>query len=217
MSSLQSFLFQTLCSFPAVIIAITVQGYAKAKMADKLGDKLPRFQGRVTLNPSAHIDVIGLVMLVLFKFGWTKPVETNPSSYKRGKKDSLKVSVAPLIGNLVTALIFAFIYVAVYYFALPYLPDSAATVLSLMLVLIVQVNLSIMVFNILPIPGLCGWSILKDINPKLFFKISGKIYQYQLPILLALVLLGGYIISPVVSFFYSLFIKLALLFFGLFL
>ncbi|MEG0296664.1 MAG: site-2 protease family protein [Clostridium sp.] len=194
MGSMQSFLFTTMCSFPAVLIAITVQGYAKAKMADKLGDKLPRFQGRVTLNPSAHLDIMGFILLLVAGFGWTKPIETNPSAYKRGYKDSIKVSVAPILGNLLTAIIFAVIYVLVVTFLLPLLPVTAAYVLKLMLYYIVWVNISLMIFHLLPLPGLCGWNILKDLKPKLFYKIANTIYQYQMFILLGVVLIGGRIL-----------------------
>lgn len=213
---MSSFIFNTLCAFPAVLIAITVQGYAKAKMADMLGDKLPRFQGRVTLNPSAHVDLIGFIMLLVVKFGWTKPVETNPNAYKRGKKDSIKVSVAPLLGNIITAFIFAFIYVGALLFIVPMLPSKAGYVLDIMLYLIITVNLSIMIFNLLPIPGLCGFSILKDLNPKAFYKLADKIYQYQLPILLIVVLVGGNILYQPVSLLTGLFIKIAAMFFGIF-
>ena len=59
------------------MIAFTAQGYGKAFVADKLGDRTPRFQGRLTLNPAAHLDPLGFLMILLFGFGWTKPVETN--------------------------------------------------------------------------------------------------------------------------------------------
>ena len=104
-------LFNLIISVPAVLIAFTVQGYAKAFVADKLGDKTPRFQGRLTLNPIAHIDIVGFIMILLFRFGWTKPLETNPRAYKRGYKDAIKVSIAAPIGNLIAAFIGMFIYV----------------------------------------------------------------------------------------------------------
>lgn len=216
MGLIQKFLFTTMCSFPAVLIAITVQGYAKAKMADKLGDKLPRFQGRVTLNPSAHLDVMGFILLLVAGFGWTKPIETNPSSYRRGYKDSIKVSVAPILGNLVTAVIFALIYGIVLVFVLPMLPNAAANVLDLMLHYVVWINISLMVFHLLPLPGLCGWNILRDLKPKLFYKIANTIYQYQMFILLGVILIGGRILVYPVSIIFSALMKSVLMILGIF-
>ena len=87
MSSFRMQLLVIILKIPAILIAFTAQGYAKALVADKLGDKTPRFQGRLTLNPSAHIDLIGFLMILIAGFGWTKPLNTNPSAYKRGYKE----------------------------------------------------------------------------------------------------------------------------------
>ena len=106
-----NFIQSMLLSVPAVLIAFIVQGYGKALVADRLGDKTPRFQGRLTLNPTAHIDPIGFLLILVCGFGWTKPVETNPSAYKRGYKDSIKVALAGPIANLITAFVFAFVSV----------------------------------------------------------------------------------------------------------
>ena len=106
-----NFIQSMLLSVPAVLIAFIVQGYGKALVADRLGDKTPRFQGRLTLNPTAHIDPIGFLLILVCGFGWTKPVETNPSAYKRGYKDSIKVALAGPIANLITAFIFTFVLI----------------------------------------------------------------------------------------------------------
>ena len=87
-------LLTIILTIPGALIAFTAQGYARALVADKLGDKTPRFQGRLTLNPAAHIDLIGFIMILIAGFGWTKPLNTNPSAYKRGYKDAIKVSIA---------------------------------------------------------------------------------------------------------------------------
>mgnify|MGYP000180570928 CR=1 FL=1 len=89
MSPFRLNLLYIILKIPAILIAFTVQGYAKALVADKLGDKTPRFQGRLTLNPAAHIDLIGFIMILLAGFGWTKPLNTNPSAYKRRYKDAI--------------------------------------------------------------------------------------------------------------------------------
>ncbi len=92
---------------PAILVGLTVHEFAHAYVADKLGDKTPKFQGRLTLNPFSHIDIIGFIMILLIGFGWAKPVQINPSALKRGYKDEIKVSVAGVVANIVTAFIFA--------------------------------------------------------------------------------------------------------------
>ena len=77
---------------PAILLAFTFHEYAHAITADRLGDKTPRFQGRLTLNPIVHIDPMGFLLILLVGFGWAKPVQTNPSAYKNYYKDDLKVS-----------------------------------------------------------------------------------------------------------------------------
>ena len=107
---------------PGMLIAFTFHEYAHAYVADKLGDKTPRFQGRLTLNPIAHIDPIGFIAVLIFSFGWAKPVQTNPSAYKNYHKDDLKVSLAGPIANFLVAIVTSIntrIYVRFAYGILP--------------------------------------------------------------------------------------------------
>ena len=114
MSSFRIQLLNIILTIPAILIAFTAQGYAKALVADRLGDKTPRFQGRLTLNPAAHIDFIGLLMILIAGFGWTKPLNTNPSAYKRGYKDAIKVSIAAPLANLIVGFLGVILYVFTY-------------------------------------------------------------------------------------------------------
>ncbi|MGN0027819.1 MAG: site-2 protease family protein, partial [Clostridium sp.] len=107
---MQNQILMKIITIPAILIAFVAQGYARAKVADKLGDKTPRFNGRLTLNPLAHIDLIGFVMIIITGFGWTKPVETNPSAFKRGYKDEIKVTIAGPLANLIVAFVGMFIF-----------------------------------------------------------------------------------------------------------
>ena len=208
-------LFNLIISVPAVLIAFTVQGYAKAFVADKLGDKTPRFQGRLTLNPIAHIDIVGFIMILLFRFGWTKPLETNPRAYKRGYKDAIKVSIAAPIGNLIAAFIGMFIYVFLIRFMGTMLSGASGTVILSMVYSVVSVNVSLFVFNLLPLPGLAGFEIFRDLWPKTFYKVSDKIYQYQFLILIAIIFIGGTILSIPVNLILNGFMAFAKLIFGI--
>ena len=201
-------LINLIISVPAVLIAFTVQGYAKALVADKLGDKTPRFQGRLTLNPIAHIDLVGFIMILLFHFGWTKPIETNPRAYKRGYKDAIKVSIAAPIGNLIAAFIGMFIYVFLIRYMGTMLTGAGGTVLLSMVYAVVSVNVSLCVFNLLPLPGLAGFEILRDLAPKHFYKIADTIYQYQFLILMVVVFVGSSFLYYPVSFIINLFYRI---------
>ena len=195
---------------PAILIAFTVQGYSKAKMADKLGDKTPRFQGRLSLSPFNHIDLIGFVMILFVGFGWTKPVETNPSAYKRGYKDSIKVTLACLFSTLVVAFVTAFILALLYRFG-NRLSISNFKIIASILFYIVSINVSLFVFNLLPLPGLAGFELLRELNPRKFYEISGIIYRYQFPMLIGIAVLGRYILAVPAGFIVDIFIKLATL------
>lgn len=217
MSSLRIELLKIILEIPAILIAFTVQGYAKALVADKLGDKTPRFEGRLTLNPAAHIDLIGFIMILIAKFGWTKPLNTNPSAYKRGYKDAIKVSVAAPLANLLVGFVGTILYVAIYKFLPNILSDDTIFFILINMVwLIATVNVSLFVFNLLPIPGLAGFEIFRDLWPKTFYKVSDKIYQYQLLILIGIIVIGGTILSIPVSLILNGFMFFARLIFGIF-
>lgn len=201
---------------PAILIAFTVQGYAKAKMADRLGDKTPRFQGRVSLNPIDHIDPMGFLLILIAGFGWTKPLNTNPNAYKRGQKDTIKVILAGPLANLLVGFLGAFVFVFFSTMFIRVIPTSMYVVGSSMLSAIVSVNISLFVFNLLPLPGLAGFEIWKNFWPKSFYKSSDYMYQYQMFIMLGIILLGQYILVYPVSIIVSLFIKIALLVVGIF-
>ena len=215
MSSFRMQLLVIILKIPAILIAFTAQGYAKALVADKLGDKTPRFQGRLTLNPSAHIDLIGFLMILIAGFGWTKPLNTNPSAYKRGYKDAIKVSVAAPLANLLVGFLGTILYVFTYKFLSNILSDTIYFILINMIWLIATINISLFVFNLLPIPGLAGFEIFRDLWPKTFYKVSDKIYQYQFLILILIIFAGGTILSIPVNLIYNFFYTIAKLIFGM--
>ena len=180
---------------PGMLIAFTFHEFAHAYIADKLGDKTPRFQGRLTLNPIAHIDPIGFIAVLIFSFGWAKPVQTNPSAYKNYYKDDLKVSLAGPIANFLVAIVSALIVVVYERFAFRILPLDLYQVIDLMIYMTLLININIGLFNLIPIPGLDGFSLLRDLRPNTFYKYEEKFYQYQMIIMLAFIFIGGRIIS----------------------
>lgn len=182
---MQEYLLSKILIIPAMLIGFTFHEYAHAFLADKLGDKTPRFQGRLTLNPFAHIDIIGFLSVLLVGFGWAKPVETNPSALKHYYKDDLKISIAGPLMNLFIAVIFSIISMVVLkYVILSSSIGTSSRIIYNMLEYVVTINIMLFVFNLIPIPGLDGFHILRDLFPKTFYKISDFLYRYNLAILI---------------------------------
>lgn len=189
------FILNKILMIPAMLIAFTFHEYAHALIADRLGDKTPRFQGRLTLNPITHIDPIGFIAVLLFGFGWAKPVQTNPSAYRNYHKDDLKVSLAGPVANFTVSIIGAIVLGLYVRFAYGILPEALAQILFYMIRYIIIINVSIGLFNLIPVPPLDGFSILRDLSPNTFYRYQEKFYQYQILILLLLVYAGGRIIQ----------------------
>lgn len=174
---------------PGILIGLTFHEYAHALVSDRLGDKTPKFQGRLTLNPFVHIDIIGFIMILLVGFGWAKPVETNPNVYKNGYKDDLKVSAAGPIANLLVAIVFSVVYVIAYkvFISTAFVSSILANIILKILLEAISINCMLFIFNLIPIPGLDGFHILRDIFPRIYYRVSDKIYRYQLIILVVFV------------------------------
>ena len=171
---------------PAILLAFTFHEYAHAITADRLGDKTPRFQGRLTLNPIAHIDPIGFILILLVGFGWAKPVQTNPSAYKNYYKDDLKVSLAGPLANLIIGFIFVFLGVLFSKFS-P-LQGGLNEIIEIILYMTAQLNCLLFFLNLVPIPGFDGFHIVRDLFPKFFYNLSDAIYRYQMLVFMALIL-----------------------------
>lgn len=203
------YLLNKILAVPAILIAFVAQGYAKAKVADKLGDKTPRFQGRLTLNPAAHIDLMGFIMILLVGFGWTKPLDTNPRAYRRGQKDAIKVTMAAPLANLLVGFIAMFIYGLWAITAYKIVPSSSYNIVGMALQYISIININLFVFNLIPLPGLAGFELFKELSPKNFYKVADILYQYQMIILMGVVLLGRYILAIPSGLIVELFSKIA--------
>jgi Zn-dependent protease len=169
---------------PALLIALTVHEYAHARAAVWLGDPTPRFEGRLTLNPIAHLDPLGLIMLWLFKFGWAKPVNINPGNFKNWRKGMILVSFAGPCSNIIMALVAAIVITLLA--KLGVLSGWAAAILRLTY----SYNIILAIFNLIPIPPLDGSKILSSLLPGRMAYQYESIGQYGPFILIGLVYLG---------------------------
>lgn len=198
----REWLLDKLLLVPAIIIGLSMHEFAHGLVAYKLGDNTPKIQGRVTINPIAHIDWMGLAALFFCGFGWGQPVQINPYNFKNRRRDELFVALAGVVMNLLMAALFTL--VAKIFFMAAGTEFIVNTTIGdgiwTMLIYIVQINLVLMIFNLIPCPPLDGFNILANIVGFGQTETYWKIYQYGNWILVAIIIFGvtGMVISPCV-------------------
>ena len=186
---------------PGIIIGLSFHEFAHAWVSDKLGDPTPRRQGRVTINPLAHIDWIGFLALLLVGFGWGKPVQIDPGYYKNRRRDEFLVSIAGVTMNLILAVIFSIPARAMVKAFSGAMASDLVYNIYLMIFYIRSINIVLMIFNLIPCPPLDGWGIITQIFRLDRYSWWYKVYQYGTWILLALIVFNvtDLIITPLVS------------------
>lgn len=188
-----------------VFCAAPLHEFAHALIAVKLGDDTPRLRGRVTINPMAHIDMRGALMIFLFGFGYAKPVEVRMRRFKKPKRDMALVALAGPVCNILQSFVLLFIYNALFYFGSAN-ENIMMTYMGLFFFYAAVININLAVFNLLPIPPLDGSRLLTALLPSKYYY---KIMQYERYIMLGLfVLLFTGILSTPLSFLSSAVISL---------
>ena len=171
-----------IAGLPGLVIALVIHEYAHAKAADVMGAFTPRMTGRLTLNPMAHIDPIGLIMLLVVRFGWAKPVMINARNFRNWRQGELLVAVAGPVANLIVAFI-SLLAMAVL-FKLGMFSEGVRLVLSMM----VLFNINFAIFNMLPLPPLDGSKVLMVLLPgRLAYKLM-SLERYSFIILIFLMM-----------------------------
>lgn len=177
----------------ALLVAITIHEFAHAFAADRLGDPTPRVQGRLTLNPLAHLDPLGTLMLILVRFGWGKPVQFDPYNLENPRRDAAIISVAGPVSNLIVATITAIALRLLFHTG--YAPE----LFGLFAFQLIYLNVILAVFNLIPIHPLDGGKILIGLlPPDLAPEWDQILNRYGIFILIFLVfpIFGG---EPIVS------------------
>lgn len=169
----------------ALLVGLTFHEFSHALLADQLGDRSPRLMGRLTLNPIPHIDPLGALMLVVAGFGWAKPVMVNPAALRDGRRGMAIVAFAGPIANMVVAVAFAAVFRVL---------DLAGTedgFFVRLVALIVQLNVLLAIFNLIPIPPLDGYNVLLAFLPPRQAMVVRQYAPYGVIVLLLLVFLPG--------------------------
>ena len=191
---------QLLLTLPIVFLSLSVHETAHGYVAYKLGDPTARNLGRLTLNPIKHLDLFGTLCMVLFGFGWAKPVPINTRYFKKPKRDMALTGMAGPVSNLLLAVGFALVLKLVIYI-FNFVPETAFTADLLywtwvFLFLGVQLNVTLMVFNLLPIPPLDGSRLLFAFLPtKAYFKMMQ--YERYIYIVFLVLLAIGVLDAPI--------------------
>ena len=184
-----TYILDKIIMIPMVLIALMFHELAHGWVSIKLGDPTPKYQGRMTLNPLAHLDPVGTLLMVLTGFGWAKPVEINPRYYKDSKKGMALTALAGPVTNFLLAVCAMLIYGVIFVVYLKTgIFESLMDTLPYLMVRFVQLNLCFMVFNFIPIPPLDGSRILGVfLSNRAYFKLQ----QYERYSFIAIILLSA--------------------------
>lgn len=196
------FLMDLIVGLPGIVIAMVIHEYSHARVAYALGDYTPRMQGRLTLNPAAHVDPIGLLMLFLVHFGWAKPVQINPMNFSNPRRDDILVSLAGPASNLIVSFVALIILVLLAKMDFP-LSEGLLVVFNLIIIY----NINFAIFNMLPIPPLDGSHILRNLLPYELARAYESLERYSFIFLIIIIAtpILHYVFVPLQKFIFGIF------------
>lgn len=207
-------LYALLLAVPAILIALTFHEFAHGYVAYRFGDPTAKYMGRLTLNPMAHLDPWGTIMIFLIHFGWAKPVPVDPRNLRHPKRDMMWISAAGPLMNMGLALISGLL-IRTWLAVDPNVMHLGGngTMIFQMLYYSLYINLALAFFNLLPIPPLDGSKILYGVLPNRYAPTIHLIEQRGPMILFGLIMLGWFtnfnilsmVIGPFISFFSGVF------------
>jgi len=192
---------------PPILIALTFHEFAHAYIAYRLGDPTAKNSGRLTLNPLAHLDLVGTIMVFIIHIGWAKPVPVNPAYFKNPKKDTLYVSLAGPLSNIILAFIFGIMCRILNVTTLYPADLSVMEIVKFMCAFGVLINLVLAFFNIIPLPPLDGSKILMGLVPDKYNSYVELLMRYGHFVLLGLVIMSVVFSIPIFYYLYVPFVR----------
>ena len=198
-----------LISVPPILLALTLHEYAHGYVAYRFGDPTAKLMGRLTLNPLAHLDPFGTIMIFLVRFGWAKPVPVDPRYLQNPKRDMMWIAAAGPGMNMILAFISGLLLRAMISAGMHGQGTSTGSLIFMMVYLSVYINLALAVFNIIPLPPLDGSRILAGVLPHRYEPTLRMLESRGPMILIGIIMLGmftnihiiGMVIMPFVNFF----------------
>lgn len=196
--------FEFLIVAVLLVLAISIHEFAHAFAADHLGDPTPRLAGRLTLNPKAHLDPVGTILLLFVGFGWGKPVPFDPFNLKDPKRDAAIISFAGPASNLIMAVLGSMLFKL-----LDILPIFFPVFIGSILFQFIYFNIILAIFNLIPVHPLDGFKVVAGLLPKKYYEDWLSLERYGMIFLILLIFpfFGGSpistLMSPVVNFFLS--------------
>ena len=198
--------FEFVLLIPILLFSLSLHEYAHGRVAYEMGDPTPKITGRLTLNPLAHLSLMGtLVLLITQLFGWAKPVRVDPRHFDDPRKGMMYVGLAGPTANILLAVLLGLSF----RFFGPYLSllvsNRVIQFLYGVFAMGIMINIALAFFNLLPIPPLDGSKILKGLLPRKYDKTFAQLEAYGPFILLLVIMTGGlrYILIPITNFFLS--------------
>lgn len=180
MDTLNHFLYYQLEDLPyvllALIVAFTIHEFSHAYAAYKFGDPTAKNQGRVTLNPRAHLDVVGTIFIFIAGFGWAKPVPVMRNRFKHPRLMGVITSAVGPLSNLLVAFIGMLIYKLLLTAGWNPMASVVTAGIELFLSILIHLNIVLFIFNLIPLPPLDGYRIIEDLVPN---RIRAKLTQYE--------------------------------------
>lgn len=198
-----------LISLPGIIIGLSFHEFAHGAVSYALGDPTPKLQGRLTINPMAHMDPFGFLALMFAGFGWGVPVQIDPRYYKNRRRDEMLVALAGVTMNLLLAVLFSLILRFLFASNPAWLSGEVGSILTEMLIQVVIINLVLMIFNLIPVPPLDGFGIATELFNLRKYDWYWKLYDYGFPILMLLIIFDvtDLILTPGVNGIFSLLVN----------